>query len=218
MYITIKSLWERHKNKSMIARLTSHDWKTVTKKIKEIEEGKEYLAKKPHPRILDPYQEQIMKWLEEDLSEVRIHEKLREEGVKAEYSTGKEYIAQIKKREKVFVRMHALPGEERQVNFGYLRLLYYAMKARKEKSGSLNNITTYIFEDKTISNPIFTFIFILATILAYIFCSIHRTRVKTIIQSSKPLKISQSADHPVCQSILVIQLPILPVNGVICDV
>jgi len=48
MYITIKSLWERHKNKSLIARLTGHDWKTVAKKIKEIEEGKEYLAKKPH--------------------------------------------------------------------------------------------------------------------------------------------------------------------------
>jgi len=26
MYITIKSLWERHKNKSLIARLTGHDW------------------------------------------------------------------------------------------------------------------------------------------------------------------------------------------------
>ena len=29
MYITIKSLWEIHKNKSLIARLTGHDWKTV---------------------------------------------------------------------------------------------------------------------------------------------------------------------------------------------
>jgi len=27
MYITIKSLWERHKNKSLIARLTGHDWR-----------------------------------------------------------------------------------------------------------------------------------------------------------------------------------------------
>jgi len=43
MYITIKSLWERHKNKSIIAKLTGHDWKTVAKRIKEIEEGKEYV-------------------------------------------------------------------------------------------------------------------------------------------------------------------------------
>ena len=34
MYITIKSLWERHKNKSLIAKMTGHDWKTVAKKIK----------------------------------------------------------------------------------------------------------------------------------------------------------------------------------------
>ena len=62
MYITIKSLWERHKNKSLIARLTGHDWKTISQKIKEIEEGKEYLAKKPHSRILDTYQEHVIKW------------------------------------------------------------------------------------------------------------------------------------------------------------
>ncbi len=95
--------------------MTGHDWKTGAKRIEEMEEGKEYLAKKPHPRILDPYREQIMKWLEENLSGVRIHKKLREEG------------------EKVFVRMHALPGEEGQVNFGYLKytLLYYEGKKRK---------------------------------------------------------------------------------------
>jgi len=77
MYITIKSLWEKHKNKSLIARLTGHDWKTVAKRIKEIEEGKEYPKKKPHPRILDSHKEQIMKWLEEDLS--GIIAKLRKE-------------------------------------------------------------------------------------------------------------------------------------------
>ena len=97
MYITIKSLWERHKNKSMIAKLTGHDWKTVAKRIKEIEEGKAYLAQKPHPRILDDYKEQILEWLEENLSGVRIHEKIQEEGVKVGYSTVKDYIRQIKR-------------------------------------------------------------------------------------------------------------------------
>jgi len=92
MYITIKSLWGRHKNKSLVARMTGHDWKTIAKKIKEIEGGKEYPTKKPHPRILDPYQEQIMEWLEEDLSGVRIHEKIQEEGARAGYSTVKDYI------------------------------------------------------------------------------------------------------------------------------
>lgn len=36
MYITIKSLWERYKNK--FARMTGHNWKTVAQRIKEIEE------------------------------------------------------------------------------------------------------------------------------------------------------------------------------------
>jgi len=40
MYITIKTLWERCRNKSKIARLTGHDWKTVARIIKAIEEGK----------------------------------------------------------------------------------------------------------------------------------------------------------------------------------
>ena len=59
MYITIKSLWERHKNKLLIAKMTGHDWKTVAKRIKEIEAGKEFPTKKPHPRMLDPYQELV---------------------------------------------------------------------------------------------------------------------------------------------------------------
>ncbi len=39
MYITIVTLWKKHKNKSLIARMTGHDWKTVAKRIKEIEQG-----------------------------------------------------------------------------------------------------------------------------------------------------------------------------------
>ena len=76
MYAAIKTLWERHKNKSMIARLTGHDWKTVAKVMKTIEEGGGYPNKKPHPRLLDVYREQIIKWMEEGLTAVRMHEKL----------------------------------------------------------------------------------------------------------------------------------------------
>ncbi len=122
MYITIKTLWERCRNKSQIARLTGHDWKTVAKRIKEIEEGKEYPEKKPHPRVLDPYKEQIVKWMEGKLTGVRIHEELEGIGVKVGYSTVKEYISKIRKRENIFIRIHTLPGEEAQVDFGYVGL------------------------------------------------------------------------------------------------
>ena len=68
MYVTIKSLWEKHKNKPLITRLSGHNWKTVSQKIKEIEAGKKYPKKKPHPRMLDSHKGQILEWLEEDLS------------------------------------------------------------------------------------------------------------------------------------------------------
>jgi len=105
MYTTIQTLWKKHKNKSLIAKLTGHDWKTVAKRIKEIEEEKEYQPKKPHPRILDPHHEQILQWIEEDLSGVRIHEKIQQKGVKVGYTTVKDYLALIKKKEKIFMRI-----------------------------------------------------------------------------------------------------------------
>jgi RNA-directed DNA polymerase len=39
MYTTIKTLWGKTKNKTEIARITGHDWKTVAKVIKDIERG-----------------------------------------------------------------------------------------------------------------------------------------------------------------------------------
>ena len=131
MYTTIKTLWKKHKNKALIARLTGHDWKTVAKRIKEIEQEKEYQIKKPHPRILDPYHEQILQWMEENLTGVRIHEKIQQKGVKVGYSTVKDYLTLIKKKENVFIRIHTLPAEEAQVDFGYVGYTTYQGKRRK---------------------------------------------------------------------------------------
>lgn len=122
MYTTIKTLWERYKNKTRIAQMTGHDWKTVDKVIKELKAGKEYPVKKPHPKILDPYHEQILKWIEDGLNGVRIFEELQKTGVKIGYSTVRDYIANIKKRKNIFIRIHTLPAEEAQVDFGYVGL------------------------------------------------------------------------------------------------
>ncbi len=96
--------------------------RTVAGVIKAIEEGKEYSSKKPHPRFLDPYQEKIIQWMEEGLTGVRMYEELQGMGVKVGYSTVKGYVADIRKRENIFVRIHTLPGEEAQVDFGYVGL------------------------------------------------------------------------------------------------
>lgn len=123
MFTTIKTLWEKYRNKSVIAELTGHDWKTVSKVVKLIESGKQYPEKKPHPRILDPYKERIVEWLEtEGLNGLKTFERLRSEGVRVGYTTVKTYLADIKKRDEIFVRIQTSPGEEAQVDFGYVGL------------------------------------------------------------------------------------------------
>jgi len=121
MHITIESLWKLGKNKSEISRITKHDWKTVDKVIKSLEKG-DYPQKKPHPKVLDTYQEQILNLVEKDLSGVRIHEELQAMGANTSYSAVKRYIAEIKGRTDVHIRFHTKPGEEAQVDFGYVGL------------------------------------------------------------------------------------------------
>ena len=87
MYTTIKTLWVKTKNKSEIARITGHDWKTVAKVIKDIDKGVEIPKKKPKATVIDNFKQEVLKLIEKDLSAVRIHTE---------------------------------PGEEAQVDFGYL--------------------------------------------------------------------------------------------------
>jgi transposase len=132
MYNTIESLWKRGFNKSEIVRMTGHDWKTISKIINHLKKGQGFPTKKPHPRYLDSYQEQIIQWLEEDLSGVRIHEKLISLGLAISYSTVKNFIQDIKKNQAICIRFHTAPGEEAQVDFGYIgTTLDSSLKLRK---------------------------------------------------------------------------------------
>lgn len=120
MYTTIKTLNEKGMNKSEISQATGHDWKTVSKVIKAIEEGKEYPEKKPHRSILDRFRGKIIELMEQGLNGPRIYQELKGMGIEAAYPTLKHYIAKIRKRERIFIRVHTLPGEEAQVDFGYI--------------------------------------------------------------------------------------------------
>lgn len=122
MYTTIKTLWDRGSNKSEISRLTGHDWKTVNKVIKALKSGKQAPAKKPHPKILDKYIDQIILWVEQGLTAVRMHEKLLSQGVKVGYTSIKDEVSKIKRNSNIFIRMHTETGEESQVDFGYVGL------------------------------------------------------------------------------------------------
>ena len=120
MYITIKTLYEKGHNKSEIARMTRHDWKTISKVIKAIKAGNEVPIIKPHPKILDLFKEQIIKWIEEGLTSFKMFEKLLETGLKIGYSTVKRFVNSIKKNKNIFIRLHTKPAEEAQVDFGYV--------------------------------------------------------------------------------------------------
>lgn len=120
MFITIKTLWEQGHNKSEISRLTGHDWKTISKAVERIKMGQIKPIKKSHPKILDRHKEKILEWIEEGLTGVRIGEKLMEMGQKAGHTTVKNYVRHLKKRHNIFIRIHTNPGEEAQVDFGYV--------------------------------------------------------------------------------------------------
>ena len=160
MYITIKTLWLKGYSKSAISRITKHDWKTVAKTIKQIEEGKECPEKKNRVKMLDKHKEQIIKWIEEGLSRIRIHEKLQEIGIKTSYSTVKDFVTGIKKKNNIFIRMHSAPGEEAQVDFGYVG---YTLdnNMRRRKTWIFNMQLSYSrmsYYEKTYDQKVETFI------------------------------------------------------------
>ena len=120
MYITIKTLYEKGHNKSQIAKMTGHTRKTVRKIIKALNEGKEAPDKKPHPKIFDIHKEQIIKWIEEGLTALRMHEELIRMNIKISYSAVKYFVSSIQKNKNIFMRIHTKPAEEAQVDFGYV--------------------------------------------------------------------------------------------------
>lgn len=120
MYTTIQTLWKKGLNKSEISRATGHDWKTVSNVLKKLKTGQSWPEKKPHPCLLDSQKERILELIEKGLNAVRIHEELTALGVAAAYPTVKRYVGNIKKRVNIFIRIHTKPGEESQVDFGYV--------------------------------------------------------------------------------------------------
>ena len=78
--------------------------------------------------------------LESDLSIVRIHEKLRDLGCLRSYSSVKQYIGKIKLHSNICVRFQSLPGEEAQVDFGYVGLMPDPKENDKRKKAWVFNM------------------------------------------------------------------------------
>jgi transposase len=121
MYISIITLWKQNKSKREISRILGHDRNTVRRIIKIYEEtGHEVPVKTHKSSIIDLHHDKIVTYLEENLTIIRIYEKLLEEGVKVSYSGVRRYVSNIKIDKKICVRFHTDPGAEAQVDFGYV--------------------------------------------------------------------------------------------------
>jgi len=135
MYYTVKTLLERGESQRSISKLLGIHRKTVKKIQSDIRKG--ILSPKPieKEKLLTPYASQIKEWVEQGKSSVLIHEYLtHNKGVKVAYPTVVKFVRPFKKEE-VYIPVHSDPGDEAQVDFGYL--------GRYFKDGKL--IKTWVF-------------------------------------------------------------------------
>lgn len=133
MQTTIKSLHKKGYSNAYIARTLGVSRNTVSKVIRSEERGEEQLIKKPHPSILDEYREFIEIQLNKGLSKQRIYQDLvRDFNFKGSYTAVKDYSRKLMTTtQKAYMVLTALPGEEAQVDYGYIGTIKVNGKPRK---------------------------------------------------------------------------------------
>jgi len=161
-YIAIKTLRERGYSKTKIAKMLGCGRKTVRKILMELESGKEIvIKKKTTPKMLDIYKDYIMVKVEEELSAVRIYQDLvKEKGYEGSYETVALYVKGLKNVVNVYMRLHSLPGEEAQVDFGYVgRVVCVDGKLKKVWVFSMGlSYSRYRYYEAVFSQDVKTFI------------------------------------------------------------
>lgn len=120
MYHTIKTLLAQGKSQREIARDLSMCRKTVSRIARALGDGTQGPAEQVRFKVLDEYEKEISDYHESGLSVVLIHRKLVERhGLTISYPSVARSVERLRKRE-VYVPLHCDPGEECQVDFGYL--------------------------------------------------------------------------------------------------
>lgn len=132
MHTTIETLFKKGYNKTQIAEILKIDRKTVRNVLKKIDENG-VVERKQTASILDQYKEYINIQTSKGLSAMRIFQDLqREFGYSGSYDTVKKYISNIKEvTKKPYMVLNTLPGEEAQVDFGYIGTLKVNEKPKK---------------------------------------------------------------------------------------
>jgi len=120
MKFTVKTLLDKGYSQRAISRELEISRKTVKKYFDEINTTGVQVPKIEKSKKLDKHKEQIKEWLGMGLTGVLIQEKLlKEKSLKISYASVSRYLSQFKTPE-VYVPLIAKPGEEGQVDFGYL--------------------------------------------------------------------------------------------------
>ena len=131
MQTTVKTLFEKGYNKSKIGEILGIDRKTVRKILKNADK-EVHIEKKPHPSVLDQHKEFIEVGIFKELTATRIYQDLQKKGFQGSYSTVRDYIRKLKgDSQKAYMVIETLPGEEAQVDFGYLGTLRISDKRKK---------------------------------------------------------------------------------------
>lgn len=132
MHTTIQTLFNKGYSKSKIAEMLNVNRKTVAKVLREIDE-KGYVERKKKPSILDEHEEYLKIQSNKDLSVMRIFQDMqREFGYDGSYDTVKRYIKNLKTEpKKAYMVLNTLPGEESQVDFGYIGSLKLNNRSKK---------------------------------------------------------------------------------------
>lgn len=163
MKTTIKTLYQKGYNKTQIGRMLGIDRKTVRKVLKTEAEVQKQPEPKPSvwPSLLDDYREYIEIQLAKDLSITRIHQDLQKEfGIQCGYSTLRDYVSKIRKSTPhAYMVLHSLPGEEAQVDFGYIGTLKVNGAQRKAWIFVMSlSYSRYMYVSITLDQSVQTFI------------------------------------------------------------
>lgn len=120
MKFTVKTLLDKGYSQRAISRELAISRKTVKVFFDEIQRGEVQVPRIRKIKKLDKYKGQIKEWYSMGLTGVLIQEKLlKEKALKVSYASVSRYLSQFKTPE-VYVPLIAKPGEEGQVDFGYL--------------------------------------------------------------------------------------------------
>lgn len=167
MKTTIKTLYQKGYNKTQIGKMLGIDRKTVRKVLNEAESDRNCSDGTPQPQravwpsMLDECREYIEIQLSKELSITRIHQDLqREFGIQCGYTTLRDYVAKIRKSQPhAYMVLHSLPGEEAQVDFGYIGTLNVGGTHRKAWVFVMSlSYSRYMYAAITLDQSVQTFI------------------------------------------------------------